>query len=101
MLNCLVLINDNMYLDGLYTQDIHDGHGQRSIPRNNKSHSKSVKVNNKMWIVLMIAVISGMCICGGMAFLLSIFIGGGCCAYYKLNRKETRNICVESNVNHV
>ena len=82
---------DNMYLNTLPDHRIHDGQ---------TTHSKS-RVNDNMWMVFMIAIISGMCIiCCCIIFVFSICIGGGC-IYFTSNRKKMANCLEESDIDYV
>ena len=86
-----------------YTKNTHDGK-QVLI---GKLHSKYHGVNNNIWMVFIITLLSGVCICGGMVFLCIVCIGGGCAYFkinldHKLNRKEMLNVLSESdhNIHH-
>ena len=75
---------DNMYLNRLPDHRIHDGQ---------TTHSQS-RVNDKMWMAFMIAIISGICIfCVCIILIFSVCMGGGC-AYITSNRKKMAN-CLE------
>ena len=57
-----------------------------------KSHSKSAHAathvnGNNIWTISIIVIISVICICGVIAFIFCICIGGGY-AHFKLNRKN-------------
>ena len=89
-----------MILNGLHPQNVHSGQSLDS--RISKPYSKSaIGIASNMSLALMSAGVTGICIlCGFIALILSVCIGGGC-AYFKVNRKKMVTSLEESDIHCV